>query len=123
MTLICPVCGAPGLELRDAIELGPDLMWDERTMQRARCTQCRSLLICSYLEKRNYHPDRDDTVSHTAFKTGSMVWAVAGLVCQKPQRRRAALWWVRFGEWVLKAMRKRKAGLPIRYVPPPRISD
>ena len=115
MSLICPACGSAEFSIRDSVELGPDSHWDERTMHRASCSACGSRFICSYLEKRSFRPDRDDSVSHVAYTTGRMLWHLAGIPARKPRRRRASLWRVWWALRVLTMSRQRGDAMVIEY--------
>lgn len=92
MRLICPSCSAAQLRVVSSVELGPDSYWDENTVQRVKCGSCDQKFLANYLEKRSFRPDRDDKVSHAAFRVGNLYWLLVGFGFEKPRRKISKPW-------------------------------
>ncbi|MEM7429084.1 MAG: hypothetical protein AAF441_23600 [Pseudomonadota bacterium] len=115
MTLLCPVCDSPELHIIDSVELGPSAFWDESTMQRARCDGCGQRFLCSYLEKRSFRMDRDDTVSHSAYTADTPLWHLVGFAFRKSQRRVSKRWRAKIAMMALARYNKEASAMTIRY--------
>ena len=90
--LICPSCNSSEFKIIDAIEVGRDGYWDERTVQRARCPVCDRRFMCIYREKRSFSERHEDEVDHVAYVNRSRLWSWAGFIFTKPSRKRSAPW-------------------------------
>lgn len=122
MTLLCPLCESERFKILDAITIGPDVYWDERTVQRAHCPACHTCFICIYQSKRSFNPDRDDKEEHVAYENQSLAWFLGRFVFAKPQSRISPRW----RRVLMRKILKRCLGtgnsppMPIVYVPPPK---
>ena len=67
MPFRCPHCNAPaGLEIADTIELAPDALWDEITLQVLDCSACGFSALGVYTEGRRGALDAE-TWEHNGF--------------------------------------------------------
>ncbi len=115
MSLVCPVCDLTQFKILDSVEIGRSMSWDEQTMQRAHCSNCGERFVCLYLEQRSFNPDRDDKVSHHAYLASTVPWWLAGLVFEKPKRKRSKPWRISLGTNLFDKCRGDNAALAIRY--------
>ncbi|GAA6179970.1 hypothetical protein NBRC116594_14080 [Shimia sp. NS0008-38b] len=90
MTLVCPECEQHGFSIVDSVELGPSASADERTVQRAHCTDCDTRFFCLYLAVRSHKQGRDDDETHLAYVANKDVWTKCADVFETPTRRRAS---------------------------------
>lgn len=66
MHLVCPTCHRPALKITRSLELPPDAVWDERTLQTLLCSACDNHFLGLYQESRRGALD-SESVHHLAY--------------------------------------------------------
>lgn len=112
---MCPHCTSDQFTCVGSVELGPDSYWDENTVQRAKCGSCRQKFICNYLEKRSFRSDRDDKMSHVAYKARSLPWHLIGFGFETTNRRVSKHWRRKLAEKILAKVSAKGEAMPILY--------
>lgn len=72
MSLTCPKCEAPDrtLDIKERIELPPDSLYDEITIQVIKCTECDFSGVAVYEESRRGSLD-DEVSNHYGYKVNN----------------------------------------------------
>jgi hypothetical protein len=82
MAFLCPVCGGPRLAITHSLELPPDEMSDEITVQVLRCAACSFTGLAVYEESRRGSSER---FHHSGFECPpATAERVTGLIQQCP---------------------------------------
>lgn len=88
MPFACPECGDPrSMDITSSIELAPDRMWDEITLQLVACARCGFRAAAVYRESRRGSLD-SEAVDHTGYRVPSeTVDALAAQIAACPNPR------------------------------------